>query len=595
MSGSAEWERVREEIRSRVDFVSLAEDYVTLEQRGKSHWGLCPFHAEDTPSFAVTPEMGIFKCFGCGEGGDVYDFVMAVEGCDFMGALRMLGERVGVELPGSGARGPDGDGPRQRMLSLNQDAAERYVECFWSERGRKARRYLLERGYEEELLREFEVGYSPDEWEYLTGIVREGEHDLEDALELGLVGENDDGGYYDRFYDRVMFPIHNLGGRVIGFGGRRLSEDVDAPKYFNSPESPVFRKREFLYGLPQARRAVRESGRCLLMEGYTDVLRCHQEGFEHAVATLGTALTEEHVTVLKRYTEEVVLVYDGDEAGIRAARRGGRVALEGGLEASVVLLPAGRDPDDLLREDPAVFRDHLEEREPYLRALFDWLAEETDPGTARGKETILKGLVPLIANLSTEVRRREAVAWLASRLSVEESLVYDLLSGRRGDPDDGSVRDRLKRQGSQTIEEVFFRSLAFHPEAFEEALERVEAEDFSDPRSRHLLEALEELRRDEVDFSPEAWMDRLSGEASEYLAGLLSWSDESRFASGIDPLKVAEKLRVDASRRERGRLARTLSERDSGTEAGRLSEEKKELLRRTLENKLEEGRSRGDP
>ncbi len=593
MSESSRWERAREEVRSRVDFVALVEDYVTLEQRGKSHWGLCPFHAEDTPSFAVTPEMGIFKCFGCGEGGDVYDFVMAIEGCDFVEALRMLGERVGVELPDSGTKSPDEDDPRGRVLSLNRAAADRYEECLWGERGRDARGYLLERGYDEAVLREFEVGYSPDEWEFFTGVVRGGEHELEDALRVGLVGENDDGGYYDRFYDRIMFPIHNLSGRVIGFGGRRLSDDADAPKYFNSPESPVFKKRESLYGLPQARRAVRESGRCLLMEGYTDVLRCHQEGFEHAVATLGTALTEEHVGVLKRYTEEIVLVYDGDEAGIRAARRGGRVAVEGGLEASVVLLPPGRDPDDLLREDVSVFREHLEERTSYLRALFEWLTGENDPGTAGGKETILKALVPLIASLPTEVRRREAVGWLASRLSVEESLIYDLLSGRSAGPE-GSVRDRLKRQGSQTIEEVFFRSLAYQPDRFEEALDRVEVEDFSDPRSRRLLEALGDLRRDDAAFSPEAWMDRLSGETAEYLAGLLSWDDESRFASGIDPVEVAKKLRVDASRRERGQLARTLSERDSGTEAGQLNEEKKELLRRTLENKLQEGRSRGE-
>lgn len=591
MSGSSDWEQAREDIRSRVDFVSLVEEYVTLKQRGKSHWGLCPFHSEDTPSFAVTPEMGIYKCFGCGEGGDVYDFVMAIEGCDFPEAMRMLGERVGVQLPRGGSGERDEDDPRQRMFAVNRRATDHYVERFWSDDGTPARRYMLDRGYDEDVLRRFEIGYASDAWEDFTEVVRRDDLRMEDAERVGLVGHNDDGDRYDRFYDRIMFPIHTASERVLGFGGRRLREDDDTPKYFNSPESPIFKKREALYGLPQARSAIREAECCLLMEGYTDVLRCHQEGFEHAVATLGTAMTESHVEVLKRYTDEVVLVYDGDDAGVQAARRGGRIAVEGGLEASVVLLPPDSDPDEMLRVSPDAFSEHLEDRVPYLQALFDWMAEEVDPDSARGKEAIVEAMVPLLEALPGEVRRRESVGWLATRLSLDESFLLELMDDRASD-EGSSFHERLKRREGQTIEEVFFRSLAYQPEKFERAVEPLTAEDFSDPRSRRLMDALKEIHREGETFTPQAWVDRVSGECSDYLAGLLSWSGDSKFASGIDPVEVSRKLRVDASRRERGRLARTLSERDS--EAGTLSEEEKDLLQRTVENKLREDRSRRD-
>lgn len=592
-----DWETAKETVRERLDFVGLVEEYVTLEERGKGYWGLCPFHSEDTPSFQVTPSMGIYKCFGCGQGGDVFDFYMEIENCDFNEALRRLAERVDVELPSTGADSGE-NSLRNRLFDVNDYAAEKYSSVFWDDVGDEARDYMLDRGYTEETLEQFDVGYAPEGWRNLTKALNRDGYDLKDAFKAGLIRKSDSGdNVYDTFRNRVVFPIRNLSGYVVAFGGRTLEgSDAETPKYVNSPESPIFQKRETLYGLTQARSTIRETGRCLMMEGYTDVMMCHQEGYESAVATLGTALTENHAQTLKRYLDEVVLIYDGDQSGQRAARRGGRIALDNGLKATVIILPGEKDPADILQEGPERFEELLETRRSYLDVLFDWLCEEHSLDNAESKERILEEFAPLIQGISSRVRREEKIGWLADRIGLRESLVRQTLqdqssSQSRSRPSARNGRDtnNVKTGSGELIEEVFFRSLVSNPERFEESLNQINVKDFAAEANKSLMRALLQIRESAERFSPENWLDRLSEDQRRYLAGILSQNDDSRLAEGLDPVEVARKLKtLDSAAREMDELSRELAQQDDRNGPGEFDESKKVLLKEVMNLKAQE-------
>ncbi len=585
MSVERDWEQAKEQIRDRLDISEVVRDYVRLEQKGKRYWALCPFHNEDTPSFAVTPEMGIFKCFGCGKGGDVFSFVMEMENCEFPEAMRQLAERTGVELPES-KEGAEVRSRRQQFFELNRYAADKYRYAFNSDVGKKAREYMLERGFSEETLEEFEIGYAPPGWDNLLRALKRDGRDVEKAHELGLISVSNDN-VFDMFRDRVIFPIHDLSRRVVGFGGRALDTSDDTPKYLNTPETPIFSKSHLLYGLCQARSRVREQESCLIMEGYTDVMRCHEEGFENAVAALGTALTASQVQLLKRYIDELVLVYDGDEAGKQAARRGGEVALDNGVRPRVVILPEGSDPADVLADSSERFRELLDNARPFLQVLYDWLCAEIDVQTATGKEKIINVLMPLIDKLPGQLQKEEAIKWLATRMGADEAFLFQQLSSlNRGQ--NRQLRQRLQEQSGQTLEEIFFVSLAQHPEKFEDAINKISKKDFSSKRSKVIIGALFEIKNRGEQFSPQKWLKETPAEHHSYLAGLLSNEESAEFAADIDPLEVATMVKNKSIRRERSELARALSKQDKESDPGSLDEAKKALLEQTIEMKRQE-------
>ena len=585
------WEEAKEEIRDRVSIVNVVEDYVSLEKKGQNHWALCPFHNEDTASFSVNPDLGIYKCFGCGKGGDVFSFIQEIEHCDFMEAMKILSDRSAVDLPSTSDDVQRDDSPRQNMLSVNEYTAKKYREAFTSEVGSAAREYMFERGFQPEVLDQFRVGYAPDGWNNLIRAMKRDGYDLQWARKVGLIDRSQKtGNLYDKFRNRVMFPIMNPSGRVVGFGGRILEEDDQGPKYLNSKESPVFSKRRILYGLPQARPAIRKQNYCLVMEGYTDVIRCHQAGFETALASLGTAMTREHVQTLRKYADEVILIYDGDEAGIRAARRGGKIALQHGMKASVVLLSEGTDPADVVGTDPGVFHEHIQDRRPYLDVLYQWLTEEHDPDQAEGKTSILKGMASLIRSIDSEVQREEWIRTLASRLGVQDDTVLTVLNRdakKNSSSASGSLTEKIKRSSGATIEEIFFRCLGAHPEKFEDVLEILSRKDFQDDRSRTLMKSLQSFQHEGKSFSVEKWLDRIPEDLLSYLAGLLNREDAPEL-NRIDPVQVAKKIKQNSARRERGRLAEALQQQDKTSGAGQLDKVKKDILKETTEMKRRE-------
>ncbi|MCS7208195.1 MAG: DNA primase [Fimbriimonadales bacterium] len=336
---------LREAIRDRIDLVELVSHYVRLERAGKNFKGLCPFHAERTPSFHVSPALNRFHCFGCGASGDAVAFLMRIEGLSFREALRRLAEHAGIELRAESLP-QDAPDERDRLRKLVYAAHFFYRQCL--QRTPLAQQYLAQRGLTPETIEAFELGYAPDGWDYLLRFLQRHNFSLQDAETAGLLKAREDGsGYYDRFRHRITFPIHDASGRVVAFGARTLSNDE--PKYLNSPETPLFEKRNTLYGWHRARSAILRQRAAIVVEGYLDLIMLHQHGFTHSVATLGTAFTEEHASRLKRLVERVYLMFDSDAAGVRAALRAGEALLQASVPTLVVCLPEGEDPDSLLR------------------------------------------------------------------------------------------------------------------------------------------------------------------------------------------------------------------------------------------------------
>lgn len=594
MTKKTDWEAAKERIRDRVDFVGLVEEYVSLEERGKGYWGLCPFHTEDTPSFSVTPSMGIFKCFGCGEGGDLFDFYMKIENCNFSEAMKRLADRTNVELPQTSESNDTTSGHTSDLREITNYAMERYEEAFWSAVGERARNYMRNRGYTEDLLEEFNIGFAPEGWRNLTKALKRDGYDLEKAKEAGLVRTSDDGRVYDAFRNRILFPIHDRSGDVVAFGGRILeSEDDNVPKYLNSTDSPIFHKRQTLYGFTKARETIRDTGRCLLMEGYTDVMMCHQVGYDSAVATLGTALTEQHIQNIKRNTDEIVFIYDGDESGRQAIRDGGEIALENNLNVSVVLMPPDKDPADLLQHNKTEFERHLDSKKSYINFLFDWMENKYTLDNAENKEKILREFYPVLRSISSDIKRDEKIGWLSDKLKLDEKVVRSFLK-RVYKKETGSSRtsrssgeqeteQKLKNQSGELIEEIFFRSLVQNTEKFGEAVEILQPKDFSAKANRDLMRALKEIESEDLSFSGENWIELVDESRKSYVAGILSWNEISRIAEGTDPVEVASKIKnMDAAKRESDELMQELAQQDERQGAGELDESKKILLEEVM-------------
>ncbi|MCS7273397.1 MAG: DNA primase [Fimbriimonadales bacterium] len=427
----------REAIRERIDLVELVSEYVRLERAGKNFKALCPFHTEKTPSFYVSPALNRFHCFGCGASGDAIAFLMRIEGLSFREALQRLAQRAGIELR-SEAIAAEPPNELERLRKLVFAAHFFYRQCL--QRTPAAQQYLAQRGLTPETIEAFELGYAPDGWDYLLRFLQKHNFDPRDAEAAGLLKAREDGsGYYDRFRNRIIFPIHDAAGRVVAFGARTLGDEE--PKYLNSPETPLFEKRTTLYGWHRARNAIVRQRAAIVVEGYLDLIMLHQYGFTHSVATLGTAFTEEHAARLKRLVERVYLVFDSDAAGVRAALRAGEVLLQAGIPAFVVSLPAGEDPDSLLRSQGAeAFQQALEAAVPValfgIEQIVREVAGERSPAALEPalKAQIVQRGLEWAASLPSELDRMACLerlapltpAYLANRQAALQALQREL-------------------------------------------------------------------------------------------------------------------------------------------------------------------------
>lgn len=418
-------EDVLDTIRERCSIVEVVSAHVALKKSGRGYSGLCPFHAEKTPSFTVNDERGLYHCFGCGEGGTVFTFLMKMEGLDFRAAAEQLAQRAGVALPEDGER-PERDN-RRRLMQLNEAAQRRYVEALRSGPGAEARSYLQQRGLDDATVERYGIGFCPANGSDFLRTVSARPQALEAALEIGLVGRRDDGRLFDRQWGRVTFPIRDGSGRVVGFGGRALGERQ--PKYLNSPESSLFHKGSLLYGLYEARTALRDSDRVVLVEGYMDVVSLAQHGIGNVVANLGTALTESQLRLARRFASRVIVFFDGDRAGQAAALRTFDLCVDSGLWAFGAFLPDGEDPDTFVRR-------HGVERTRALLdsavSLEDFFLERIDPGPRAAlpeREAAAKRVGEVLKKISDPVRFALLSRRAAERLGIDESALRQMRAG----------------------------------------------------------------------------------------------------------------------------------------------------------------------
>lgn len=418
-----------EEIKEKLDLVDYISQYLPLTKAGKNYKALCPFHSEKTPSFMVSPELGVWKCFGCGEGGDIYQFLMKMEGLEFGEALRTLAQKAGVTLE-SYQPSPEED-RKKRLLELNQLAA-RYFNYLLTQHevGRVALEYLkVKRGFADATIAEFNLGYAPDSWDSLGSFLLKKGYSLSEIVESGLAIPRDTGRrFYDRFRGRVMFPLKDHRGRNVGFSGRVLKAEQQ-PKYINTPETLIFHKREFLYGLYEARQAIRTANLAIVAEGETDFLTPYVHGTKNIVASKGTALTLEQIRLLKRYTENIAICFDTDLAGDTAARRGIDLAEKEGLTVSVVILPQEyKDPDECVRADPEAWQKAVAQPVPVYDFYFTRALARYNPRDPIGKKRISNLLLPVVNDIPNEIVRAHYAQRLAQELDLGLEVIQAALS-----------------------------------------------------------------------------------------------------------------------------------------------------------------------
>jgi len=523
------------EVRMRTDIVSLISEYVRLRKTGKNYVGLCPFHEEKTGSFTVDPDKQLFYCFGCGAGGNAFTFLMKREGLSFPEALEKLAQRAGIVLPPRSSRFA-GDESRKkenkRLLDALEFAQSKFREMLYASRGKEALKYLETRGLSRETIDKFGLGFAPNDWEFIAASAKRSGFNQADFFKAGLLLERHGGGYYDRFRNRVTFPIYDSGGTLIGFGGRAIGDET--PKYLNSPETPVFRKGRELYALNLAKAGIRQKDRVCVVEGYLDVIMSFQHGIDYTVAGMGTALSKEQARALLLLTGHVYLVYDRDDAGRRATRRSIDVFREAGGRTRVVSLPGSKDPDAFLRaEGSGAYEKLLDEALPDIQFIYDEARRENAHLGLEGKIRVMEAIVPVLASLSSDFERSAYIEEFARDLSVpRDSLDKDVETYRRKSeqarkykeaqnrdttgydnqrqPDPASGSKRVENTGGKKptdsevsvvrrkAEEGVIRCLIENRELLEKTMGILGEQDFSDPVCRELFKVLREGSLDTV-------------------------------------------------------------------------------------------------
>ena len=560
-----------EEIRARVDIVDLVGQFVNLKRAGENWKGLCPFHAEKTPSFMVHPKKGIFHCFGCGVGGDAFGFLMRQDRLQFPEAVRVLAERAGVALPTE--RRTEVDGQREALFKTMALACEFYQDALWNRpEGEGARRYLDSRGVAPDMARRFALGYAPEGWDHLLGFMKGRGVSEEQLVQVGLVLPRQTGsGFYDRFRGRLLFPIKDGQGRVVAFGGRAMG--TEDPKYLNSPETPLYVKGQTLYALDLAKPQIRERNRALVVEGYVDCLMAHQHGFTECVAALGTAFTASQLGLLRRYCDEVITFFDADAAGKKATQRVEELLEPGtqglawavnrtgtfgdgsALRLKVALLPSGHDPDSFLRKEGAqAFTQRIAEARSLLAYAVETAIGEENTTAPRGKATAFARVALILAKVTDSQEATELARDAALKLGVDPTQLWieaQRLQGALRKPAPATA-PAPAGVNLPSAERDLVSLLVQNPDVRAALLPVLVEEDLAHPALRAILAALKTVTAE----SPEALMPHLPGDTERgLLASLLL---EDRAWPDTAPL-IAEYLKRFEMRR-RARQIRQVSQ-----------------------------------
>ncbi|HHU33094.1 MAG: DNA primase [Zhaonellaceae bacterium] len=562
-----------DQIKSALDIVDIIGEAVVLKQKGRNFVGLCPFHSEKTPSFTVNPEKQIFYCFGCGEGGDVISFLMKHDHLDFPEAIKILAQKAGIEIETKSPASPRKNQKFARLYEINRLAAYYFYRNLRNEQSKPAIDYLLKRDVNADMCKAFAIGYSLDSWDALLSFFKSRGIRPEEAVQAGLAIAKENGsGYFDRFRKRLMFPILDVRGRVIGFGGRAI--DGEEPKYLNSPETEVFQKKLNLYGLKQAIPQIRRTGQALIMEGYMDVIAAHQFGHTNAVASLGTAFTPEQARLLCRYAKEVVLAYDSDEAGRQATLRGLDIFENLDLKVRVLSMPTGKDPDDFLRtEGSEAFGQLIVKALSAFEYRLKLAVENHNIQTVQGKIEATKEVLPALARIKSPVEHQEYVKLVARKLQIDEDAIYQELkeSGKlRKVVDLGDKKGNFRHniEGShldlksklEKLEHNLLKLVVEHPEIVLLIEKEIDYTFFIDPKVPSILQAIKQVLLAEGDtFDVMKILGSLQEEEERQL--LLR-------VSALEPLPYSDRIVEDlinsfkmlGLRRQEKRLRRQISE-----------------------------------
>ena len=481
------------EVKQKMDIVEVISDYIALQKAGRNFKALCPFHSEKHPSFFVFPEQQTWHCFGaCGTGGDVFSFVMKKEGIDFGQALRLLAQRAGITLSSPQISKNAEDEKRERLFQINEAAAEYYRHLLLNTKaGEPARAYLSKRKITPETMEKFRLGFSPDSWEALKKFLMGKGYKERELSEAGLIIEKDGGNFYDRFRNRLMFPICDIQGRVTGFGARVLDESL--PKYINSPQTPIFDKSGSLYGIDKAKSFIRQKNFLIIVEGYIDVLTAHQYGWQNVIASMGTSITEKQVAICKSLTKNIALALDADAAGEEATLRSAEVSARSldKAEVKAILMPQGKDPDEVISEDPALWQNVVEEAQPVLDFALESVTSRVDINKAKDKFLAVQKLLPLIYGIKGPEQQSHYVRKLAHILNLSDSsITTDLAESKfrqKKQPAWATSQSHFAHQlVSNPVEEYCLALLLQYPELRQLAQE-LSAEHFESTENRELF------------------------------------------------------------------------------------------------------------
>lgn len=591
---------VVDEIKQKLDIVDLVSQTVKLRKSGRSYAGLCPFHSNTrTPAFYLFPETQTWHCFGaCGMGGDIFTFVMKRDNVDFGDAMRMLAERAGVTLH----RDPQQESNTKRLIEINRTAAEYYhYQLKHHAEAERVRTYLGKRQINAWAIDSFEIGYALNSYNALLEHLRSKGFSVSEIESAGLLVSNEEGRVRDRFRGRLMFPIRNRRGEYTAFGARAMSDDQQ-PKYLNSPDSPIFSKSDTLYGLDAAKNPIREANLAVLVEGYTDVVVAHQAGFKNVVASLGTALTEKQLSQLSRLTKRYALALDADEAGAAATERGlnlarqalsyknapvpvgpGLIVFKERLDAELLIveMPPGRDPDEVILQDPEAWRVLVSSATPLLDYYFNVQARDLDLTTAQGKSELAKRLLPIIAQVKDNMQREHYAQELARRTRSDERMILEQLSAL--DKSDAPMRVKqaareLPTKPTAARYDEYLLVLALRDPTLLAEIEFLRADDFDQPDTRAIYDAMLEYNARAVAFDVDEFIEGLDEIARDAGERLREASKRIQFNPNEAPRELkaaAYRLRLQRYQTELTQLRYLLTEAPQ--------DEQQELTRRVFQ------------
>ena len=573
------------EIKSRLNIEDVVSQYVQLKRAGRNLKGLCPFHQEKTPSFMVSPDKQIAYCFGCHKGGDIFKFVQEVEGVEFKDAIKILAERAGIDPKEyeNTQESVHSKSEKEELHEMHRKTAKFYSDYLWnSEEGKPVLEYLHKRGMTDESIKNFEVGLSPDSFDKThLHLVKEGYERKTIVLAgIGIAKETHANNIYDRFRGRLMFPIFDSAGRIIGFGGRALKKD-DEPKYLNSPDSPIYKKSEVLYGYNFAKEMVKQTGEMILVEGYFDVIMSHQAGTINTAATSGTALTIQQIKIIKRITSKLFFCFDTDNAGIDAAKRGFELAEKEGMNVSVITVPGAKDPADYVLEHGNAWTEVVKTNVPFMEFCINQVVKKHEIHTINGKKDALKEIMQYLKLLESSFEKDHYIREIAHELDTKEVQIYDELK-----KSDGKEKFRISEEKAEksptaykfTMTDVVFGLVYEHPAVVEAMFREIPENSLSESEKNiyntykdHYNLLAEDLRKDFLLCLSEDLRQKTEL-ISLYIEDVYGAFNEEMIQKEF--IILINKLKVQKSERERRNISYQIKEAENAGD----KEKAKELL-----------------